>query len=58
MHERLHQYPGTISLANWLLENLAALKEIPRYLVPSYFDVIATGVHNVLYNQCFKLMPE
>lgn len=58
IHERLQQYPGTNLIANWLRENLASLKEIPRYLVPSYFDVIVTGVHNVLINRCVELMPE
>ncbi|GAB0093565.1 Glycogen debranching enzyme [Sergentomyia squamirostris] len=56
--ERLASWPGTKSLAEWWDKNTVSLKEIPRYLVPSYFDIILTGVHNLLRQQCVSLMSE
>lgn len=31
-------------------------KLIPRYLVPSYFDVVVTNVYITLLEQCYALM--
>lgn len=33
------------------------MKEIPRYLIPSYFDVIVTGVYDLLIQQTLTQMP-
>uniref|UniRef100_A0A8D8ADW6 Glycogen debranching enzyme n=2 Tax=Culex pipiens TaxID=7175 RepID=A0A8D8ADW6_CULPI len=44
---RLKNYPNLAPVASWLEKNLAALKQIPRYMIPSYFDVILTGVHRL-----------
>lgn len=54
---RLVNNPGTAALSKWLELNLASLKEIPRYMIPSYFDVIVSGVHNVLKKRVIELMP-
>lgn len=56
VHQRLGKFEGTRALANWLKTEFEALKEIPRYLIPSYFDVIINGVHNLLKQSCFNLM--
>lgn len=56
IHERLANHPNTAPLSKWIADNLLSLKQIPRYLVPSYFDVIITGIHQVLIDQSIKLM--
>ncbi|XP_037040350.1 glycogen debranching enzyme isoform X3 [Bradysia coprophila] len=58
IHERLNKYPGTVELAKWIDVNTKSLKEIPRYLIPSYFDVIYTGIHDLLIGQSHNLMSE
>ncbi|XP_049783705.1 glycogen debranching enzyme isoform X1 [Schistocerca cancellata] len=53
---RLKQYSGTIELGLWLEKSMAPLKEIPRYLVPSYFAVIISLTYLRLLNQAWSLM--
>lgn len=53
---RLSKHPKTAPLSKWIDANTLALKEIPRYLIPSYFDVIVTGVHTLLINQAVSLL--
>lgn len=55
---RLSLNPKTLLLAKWLESNLDPLKQIPRYLIPSYFDVIVTGVYDEVVNHCFNLMSD
>lgn len=40
----------------WLEQATEPFKLIPRYLVPSYFDVIIVNVYSTLIEQCFVLM--
>ncbi|XP_058825624.1 glycogen debranching enzyme isoform X2 [Topomyia yanbarensis] len=56
--ERLLKYPNLIPAAKWLTKNLAPLKEIPRYIIPSYFDVILTGVHRLIIIAACQLMTD
>lgn len=56
IHERIAKDAKTAELSKWIAENFAPLKEIPRYLIPSYFDVLVTGIHKVLIDQCIQLM--
>ncbi|XP_055546632.1 glycogen debranching enzyme isoform X2 [Wyeomyia smithii] len=56
--QRLTKYPNLVPVGNWLTKNLAPLKEIPRYMIPSYFDVILTGVHRMAINAACNLMPD
>lgn len=56
IHERLAKNKRTAALSKWIADNTADLKEIPRYLIPSYFDVLITGIHQVLLDQCINLM--
>lgn len=56
IHNRLAANAGTASLAHWIEENTIDLKAIPRYLIPSYFDVIVTGIHHLLINRSIELM--
>jgi len=45
-------------LSTWFKATFEPLKNIPRYLIPCYFDAIVSGVYNVLINQVNELMPE
>lgn len=56
MWKRLKVYEGTKELGEWIEENIKPLKEIPRYLVPCYFDVVITGIYIDLIEQCYKQM--
>lgn len=58
IHQRLTQSENTKPLAKWLEQNFAALKEMPRYLIPTYFDVIVTGVYDLLTRHALDLMPD
>lgn len=57
MYNRLRQSDKTKELAHWLETNTEPMKGIPRYLIPSYFDVIVTGTYELLVEQVLKLMP-
>lgn len=56
IHQRIAKNPNTAVLSKWLADNTDALKKIPRYLIPSYFDVILTGVHQLLSDRAIELM--
>lgn len=56
IHQRIAKNPNTAALAKWFADNTEALKQIPRYLIPSYFDVIVTGVHQLLLDRAIQLM--
>lgn len=55
--KRLQQCENTKEFSKWLELNMASLKEIPRFLIPAYFDVIVTGVYELLIAQALSLMP-
>ncbi|XP_032451729.1 glycogen debranching enzyme isoform X2 [Nasonia vitripennis] len=54
--QRLKEDEGTAALGEWLEQACEPFKLIPRYLVPSYFDVIIVNVYSTLLDQCFNLM--
>lgn len=56
--QRLKSDPSTSPLGTWLETNLKYLKQIPRYLIPCYFDVIVTGTYLLLIEQCYNLMGD
>ncbi|XP_062560006.1 glycogen debranching enzyme isoform X2 [Armigeres subalbatus] len=56
--QRLQKYPNLVPVASWLEKNLTPLKEIPRYMIPSYFDVIITGAHRLAVNAACNLMSD
>jgi len=56
---RLKQDENTNKLAEWLeSEVFCYLKEVPRYLIPAYFDSIITSVYLTLINKAWSLMGE
>lgn len=43
-------------LANWLSELFGSLSQIPRYLIPTYFDLIVTNLYTKSLDRCWSLM--
>ncbi|XP_059612400.1 glycogen debranching enzyme [Phlebotomus argentipes] len=58
IRDRFAKWPGTKALSEWWDKNTVDIKEMPRYLVPSYFDVILTGLHALLRAQSVTLMSD
>ncbi|KAF5274002.1 hypothetical protein FQA39_LY01117 [Lamprigera yunnana] len=54
--QRLQVDDGTKELSQWIESNFKSLKSIPRYLVPSYFDVLITGLYMLLLDHSYSLM--
>lgn len=54
--QRLKEDDGTKALGEWLEDATEPFKVIPRYLVPSYFDVVIVNVYMILLEQCYSLM--
>ncbi|KAK4310829.1 hypothetical protein Pmani_017632 [Petrolisthes manimaculis] len=55
---RLKLEPSTQRLASWLEEVFGWLKDVPRYLIPAYFDSIVTSIYLTLINRAWSLMGE
>ncbi|XP_034479824.1 glycogen debranching enzyme isoform X4 [Drosophila innubila] len=55
--DRLNNFEDLKPLSVWLKATFEPLKNVPRYLVPCYFDAIVSGVYSVLVNQVNQLMP-
>ncbi|KAL1498307.1 hypothetical protein ABEB36_009123 [Hypothenemus hampei] len=56
--KRLKVDEGTNELGKWFEENTKPLRNIPRYLIPSYFDMIITGLYINLLDQSYSLMSD
>ncbi|XP_055387431.1 glycogen debranching enzyme [Condylostylus longicornis] len=55
---RLKNHDNTKELAIWMQKQFGEIGQIPRYLIPSYFDVILTGIYDTLVARCFSQMPD
>lgn len=55
---RLQQHPGTHQLGDWLETRLAPLKDIPKYLVPCYFDIVISQAYSALVTHAWELMSD
>ncbi|KAK8374371.1 hypothetical protein O3P69_011987 [Scylla paramamosain] len=55
---RLKFEPSTQRLAGWLEEVFGYLRDVPRYLIPAYFDSIVTSIYLTLINRAWALMGE
>ncbi|XP_025994344.2 glycogen debranching enzyme isoform X2 [Solenopsis invicta] len=54
--QRLKEDDGTKPLGMWLEQAMKPFELIPRYLVPSYFDVIIVNIYRILLDHCYNLM--
>lgn len=54
--KRLKVDEGTKDLGQWIEENTKYLCNLPRYLIPCYFDVIVTSIYMKLLDQSYSLM--
>lgn len=55
---RLMYYDTTKPLGLWLASVFQYLQDLPRYLIPCYFEAILTGVHVSCMEQVFNLMSK
>lgn len=51
--DRLKLDEGTEKLGKWLERRMRPLKQLPRYLIPAYFDALLTGLYTALLENCF-----
>ncbi|XP_020285124.1 glycogen debranching enzyme isoform X1 [Pseudomyrmex gracilis] len=58
MWQRLKEDDGTEPLGRWLEQAVEPFHLIPRYLVPSYIDVIIVNVYMHLMEHCYNLMSD
>lgn len=56
IYQRIANNPNLLGLSKWFADNTVALKKIPRFLIPSYFDVIVSGLHQLLLDRAVQLM--
>ena len=55
---RLQQFEGTADLGRWLQSALSPLSDLPRFLVPCYFDAIVTATYSTLLGRAWSLMSK
>lgn len=55
---RLQKIEGTAELGRWLEKALSPLSDLPRFLVPCYFDAIITGTYLTLLSKVWSLMSK
>ncbi|XP_070563768.1 glycogen debranching enzyme-like [Ptychodera flava] len=54
--KRLMFFKGTKDLGKWLEAVFKPLSQIPRYLIPCYFDAIMVGAYTILLDCAWKKM--
>ncbi|XP_054161339.1 glycogen debranching enzyme-like [Oppia nitens] len=52
--DRLTKNPNTKSFADWLAKVFTSLSQIPRYLIPRYFDSIITRIYTSILDQIWN----
>ncbi len=55
---RLMQHTGTAEFGRWLETALSPLSNLPRFLVPCYFDAVITGTYLTLLERAWSLMSK
>ncbi|UYV72969.1 AGL [Cordylochernes scorpioides] len=53
---RLERHPATKDLAGWFNTAFSHLRQLPRYLVPAYFDSLVTGAYSALLSAAWSQM--
>lgn len=56
--QRLDKYPNLSEISKWYQTTLQPLKEIPRYLIPAYFDLVLTGMYEAVSKACVNQMSD
>lgn len=55
---RLLHHKSTVALGKWFVRVFDNFNNIPRFLVPAYFDAILTGAYSCIIEHCWSLMPK
>ncbi|XP_014676824.1 PREDICTED: glycogen debranching enzyme-like [Priapulus caudatus] len=55
---RLLKHPGTKELGLWFEQVFSSLAEIPRYLIPCYFDAIVSSAYTLILETTWNNMSE
>ena len=55
---RLMQHTGTAEFGRWLETALSPLSNLPRFLVPCYFDAVISGTYLTLLERAWSLMSK
>lgn len=58
MWQRLEKYPNLSEISKWYQNTLQPLKEIPRFLIPTYFDLVISGIYEVLTKVSLNQMSD
>ena len=53
-----HLHGNNPQLANVMTEVLEHIKELPRYLIPSYFDAVVSMIYHELITAAFDHMSK
>ena len=53
---RLATWPATKPLATWLKDAFGHVAQLPRYLIPRYFDTIIMAAYTAIYQRSLELL--
>lgn len=56
IYQRLELDEGTKELGRWIREHSSAIKALPEFLKPAYFNFFFDLLHEMLQDQAFDLM--
>ena len=55
---RLQKHKETLAIGNWYAESFEILKMLPRYLIPTYFEIVITFTFEKLLRSCWSNMSD
>lgn len=55
---RLKAHTNTRELGQWFESVFKYLRNVPRYLIPCYFDAVVSGAFMIMREGCFELMSK
>ncbi|XP_064477462.1 glycogen debranching enzyme-like isoform X2 [Ornithodoros turicata] len=56
-HRLVYEH-STLALSEWFNMLFTAVKKLPRYLIPCYFDAIVTGTFSILLEEIWQKMSD